>query len=200
MPNHPDYLRRLHQDSYQGIAYVHWTHTIEQRKSGWLTADFHQHFQSILTHSAFLYDLDIPCYCLMPDHFHLLAIGNNPTGSNQLNATRWIRKRINWLLSETQCDNRAPAFTLQKQAYDNVLREKDRQRDAFPNVCDYIRDNPRRAGLVSENADRSTWEFQGCVVPERPLLRWSDDSNTNFREEFWHVHYLKIDRNFKAQP
>jgi hypothetical protein len=46
-------LRRLPAEYYQGRAYVHWSMTIDERKTGWLIAPLCFKFREILTHTAF---------------------------------------------------------------------------------------------------------------------------------------------------
>lgn len=75
MNDRHDYLRRLPAEYYRGQAYVHWTMTIENRRTGWLTPIFYYKFQELLTHTAFRYGFCCPIFCLMPDHMHLLSVG-----------------------------------------------------------------------------------------------------------------------------
>ena len=70
-----DYLKRLPVEYYRGQAYVHWSMTMEHRKTGWLIPIFYYKFREILTHTMFRYGLCCPIYCCMPDHIHLLWIG-----------------------------------------------------------------------------------------------------------------------------
>ena len=71
----PDYLRRLSPEHYRGQAYVHWSMTMDDRKTGWLIPIFYYKFREILTHTVFRYALCCPIYCCMPDHIHLLWVG-----------------------------------------------------------------------------------------------------------------------------
>ena len=67
-----DYLRRLSPEFYRGQSYVHWSMTMDNRKTGWLIPIFYYKFREILTHPMFRYGLCCPIYCCMPDHLHLL--------------------------------------------------------------------------------------------------------------------------------
>jgi putative transposase len=93
-------------------------------------------------------------YVLMPDHIHLFcAPGTNPPES----LTRWIAY---W--------KRLVAFGVcgsfwQKNFWDTQLRRGD----SYSAKWDYVRNNPVRAGLVS---DPARWPYQG----EMNLLRWHD--------------------------
>jgi hypothetical protein len=61
--NRNDYLKRLAPEYYQGQSYVHWSMTIEDRKTGWLIPIFYYKFREILTHTLFRYGLCCPIYC-----------------------------------------------------------------------------------------------------------------------------------------
>ena len=71
-----DRLRRLEPQAYRGQACVHWSMAMHERKREWLTSLFHLEFREILTHTMFRYGLCCPIYCCMPDHIHLLCLGN----------------------------------------------------------------------------------------------------------------------------
>jgi len=97
----------------------------------------------------------------MPDHLHLIWVGACAE-SDQLKATRFLRRHVD--------------LTWQKQAHDHVLRESERERGAFSDACQYLRDNPLRAGLVSSAEE---WPFAGSMVPGFPDLDpWDSD-------QFW---------------
>src|SRR6266849_4014151 len=141
-----DHLKRLPGEYYRGQAFVHWSMTIEDRKTGWLVPIFYYKFREILTHTAFRYGLCCPIYCLMPDHMHLLWIGILPE-CDQRCATRFFRKQLNPILEKLGAH-------FQQQPYDHVLREEERERSAFESVFEYIARNPERAGVVPENGFR----------------------------------------------
>jgi len=171
-----DYLRRLPPEYYRGQAYVHWSMTIQDRKTGWLTPTFHCDFREILAHTMFRCGLCCPLYCCMTDHFHLLWMGISD-GADQRAAAKYFRKHLNAAL-------KASGACLQQQAYDHVLREDERQRVAFESAAEYIARNPERAGLVKEDCFRD-YPFTGCVVPGFPELRpWQED----YWDRFWRIY------------
>src|SRR5262245_10237704 len=118
-----DYLRRLPAAAYRGQAYVHWSMTIEDRKTGWLVPIFYYKFREILTHTAFRYGLACPIYCCMPDHLHLLWVGILDR-CDQRHAARYFRKQLNLVLEKL-------GVQLQNQPYDHVLRDEQREHSAF---------------------------------------------------------------------
>ncbi len=180
MTNEPDqphsYLRRLPPEYYRGRAYVHWSMTIDERKTGWLVPPLYCKFREILTHTAFRYGLACPIYCCMPDHLHLLWTGILET-CDQRNAARFFRRQMNVPMARL-------AVSLQKQAYDHVLRDDERQEAAFQAVAEYIARNPERAGLVPADGFRR-YGYTGCLVPGYPdLSPWQDD----YWDRFWRLY------------
>lgn len=171
-----DYLRRLPAAAYRGQAYVHWSMTMEDRKTGWLIPIFYYKFREILTHTAFRYGLCCPIYCCMPDHLHLLWIGITDECDQRL-AARFFRRQLNRVLEKL-------GVQLQTQPYDHVLREEERERDAFEIVAEYVARNPERAGLVSVDKYRD-YKFTGCLMPGYPELDlWQPD----YWDRFWRTY------------
>ena len=180
MSDEHEYLKRLPAEHYRGQAYVHWSMTIEDRKTGWLIPIFYYKFREILTHTAFRYGLCCPIYCLMPDHIHLLWLGILDTCDQRV-AARYFRKNVNLVLEKLDVQ-------LQLQGYDHVLREEERERSAFEDVAEYIARNPERAGLVKEEGFRD-YRYTDCLLPGYPELKlWQDD----FWDRFWRTYsYLR---------
>ena len=166
-----DYLRRLGPEAYQGTAFVHWSMTIADRKTGWLDAVHHASVRELLLHTLARYDLACPAFCLMPDHGHFLWLGVSPQ-ADQRKASPFFRRHWNRLLKAKGCE-------LQLQGFDHVLREEERERGAFGAVASYIMENPVRANLVT---DWRTYWYSGAVVVGRPEL---DPRADDFWERFW---------------
>lgn len=175
-----DYLRRLPPEHYRGQAYIHWSMTMENRKTGWLIPTFHHQFREILAHAMFRYGLCCPIYCCMPDHMHLLCIGISD-GADQRNAAKYLRKQLNPILVQL-------GARFQLQPYDHVLREEERERTAFENVVEYIARNPERKGLVGP-VRFCEYPFTGCLMPGYPELKlWEED----YWDRFWRIYsYLR---------
>ena len=108
-------------------------------------------------------------YCLMPDHLHLVWMGLR-ADSDQRNGMAFLRTHLEPKLSPRK---------FQHQAHDHVLKEKERQRNAFARVCHYILENAVRAELVKRPAD---WHFSGAIVPGYPTLHPLQD---DFWPRFW---------------
>jgi REP element-mobilizing transposase RayT len=152
-------LPRLAPEFYQGTAHVLWTCVVKERRQGWLDMAFHACFREILLHTCARYQLGCARYVLMPDHLHLLWVGAVPS-SDQLKAMKFLRRHL--------------PLDWQKQAHDHVLREEERERNAFAETCMYLRHNPVRANLVQSPND---WPFAGSLVPGFPDLDpWESDA------------------------
>lgn len=210
-------LPRLERAKYQNFAAVFWTHNLEPRATGWLDETLHREFREVLVHAGGKYHLFCPAYCLMPDHFHLIWLGLK-LGSDQLNATLFLRKQVNRLLAgEALVDRtnlpkhlRSPAckgganspakekmvpasqpwLRLQHQAHDHVLREEERKRNAFAKTCFYVLENPVRKKLVERAWD---WPFSGAVLPGYPSL-WP------FDEDFWPLFWKLYESEREPPP
>jgi putative transposase len=165
-------LPRLPRESYQGDAVVHWTLTVFDRATGWLNDGFHLKFREIMLHTASREGLFCPAYCLMPDHIHLIWIGLK-RDTDQRNGMTFLRTHLEPFLVP---------FKFQHQAYDHVLRDEERKRNAFARICFYILANPVRAGLMKET---EKWPFCGAIVPGYPALHPLDKS---FWPLFWKLY------------
>jgi REP element-mobilizing transposase RayT len=167
-------LKRLDASFYQGRAYVHWTLSLNNRETGWLNVRHHLALRAILFHTCARFYLTCPTYCLMPDHGHFLFVGLIDR-ANQLLAIEWMQREWNALLKPYQ---------LQDQAYDNVLRESDREQNAFSSIANYILQNPVRGGLIE---DWQSWAFSGAIFPGYSKL---DPRKFYFWTNYWNA-YLK---------
>ena len=180
MPDKHDYLRRLPREFYVGEAWVHWSLTIDQRTTGWLSPVFLFRFREILTHTCFRYRLACLVYCLMPDHIHMLWHGLSAE-SNQLNAMSFFRKRSNESL-------RKLGHQWQLQGYDRVLREEEVVQTELVGIVEYIARNPERAGLVPPDGF-GKYLYTGCLLPGYPELKLFQPDSW---DRIWRVlSYLK---------
>ncbi len=171
-----DHLRRLDRRFYQGLAWVHWTMTIEDRATGWLIPTFYYKFRELLTHTMFRYGLACPIYCVMPDHVHLIWLGVD-SHSDQLNAMKYFRKQLKPPLKKL-------GFSLHYQSYDHVLRDDERLDVAFIGLADYIMRNPERKGLVPIDGYRE-YKYSGSLIPGYPeLTPWELD----YWDRFWKIY------------
>lgn len=173
------HLPRLAPDFYRGRAFVHWTLTLENRATGWLTPAFHHTWELTLLHACARYSLACPAYVLMPDHAHLLWLGLDDKSSDQRLAIEFLRKHLRPLL--------APA-DWQRQSHDHVLTETEREHGAFQTVAHYLFENPGRAQLATRWQD---YPFLGCCVSGYPEF---DPRMSDFWERFWRCYNYAVEK------
>ncbi len=164
-------LPRLPRSSYLGIGATHWIFTLEARATGWLTPELHLKFREILTHAAARFGCAFPVYCVMPDHVHMMSWNLQESTDGYL-VVRFIRQHTAAALHP---------FRLQKQAYDHVLSETERQPDQFEIACHYILENPVRAELCERAGD---YPYSGSIVAGYPDLRVHAD---DYWDLFWRL-------------
>ena len=170
-------LKRLSPEFYQGKSYVHWSFTIQNRKTGWLTEQHHQALRTALLHWLVRYHQCCAVYCLMPDHAHFVFIGLNPH-ADQRPLIRAFSREWNQLLQPVR---------LARQAYDHVLREQDRANGGFPDLIHYVLQNPVRKDLAT---DWQKWPYSGALLPGYPNL---DLRSEYFWENFWKGYHQQAD-------
>ena len=176
-PNSHSHLPRLAPELYRGFAAVHWVMTIDGRRIGWLTTDFHLRCREALLHAMVKYHLLSPAYCLMPDHGHFVWMGINRSADLAL-AADFFRRHTTASLTP---------FRWQKEAYDHLLRDTERTRSALSDACRYVLENPVREGLVEGWED---YEFSGAVLPGYPDV---DPRRRDFHDVYWKIYTKKIE-------
>ncbi|MCA1809304.1 MAG: hypothetical protein LC725_07650 [Lentisphaerae bacterium] len=172
-------MKRLSKAWYCGHAFVHWNMTIVDRRTGWLTPEFHVAFREMQFHALARHGIMCLVYCLMPDHLHLLWAGLEQ-GSDQDLAARFFRRFVNRALPE--------GVELQRQPWDVVLREADRERGALTKTAFYIAENPVRKNLV---ADARDWVYRGAQAAGYPAL---DVCDADYGEKIWKIYDREVNR------
>ena len=99
---------------------------------------------------------ELPAYCFMPDHVHLLSVGRNPA-ADLLAFAKLARQR-----SAMAFSRRIGKRLWQQGFFERTLRNDE----AIETVAHYIEGNPVRAGLVTSVDE---WPFTGGVFP-RPTM------------------------------
>jgi hypothetical protein len=151
----------------------------------------------------------------MPDHLHLLWAGLSEE-SDQDKAAASFRKHVNRLLAreagagaeplpapgapgagsraapitETSGagSRAAPTFALQKQAWDVVLRERDREGGAIERLLFYITESPVRGKRAAAACD---WTFAVSQAAGYPDLDWRDK---DFTARLWKIYETEARR------
>lgn len=182
------HLPRLEHGAYCGQAHVHWTYTIESRRTGWVSPVFYYKFRELLTHTAFRYSIACPIFTLMPDHLHMIWIGIDDE-SDQVKASRYFRKQLRIPLGKL-------GFDFQHQPHDRVLRENEKRESDFHGLVEYIARNPERAGLVTTDGYQN-YPYTNCLIPGYPELTiWQSD----FWPRFWRSYsFLCKNGHFRSR-
>ena len=108
--------------------------------------------------------------------------------SDQCNAMKYWRKHMREVLKKI-------GFDFQHQPYDHVLREDERQEQAFENLVEYIARNPERKGLVPIDQFKA-YKYSGSLMPGYPEL---DFRQANYWQRFWRC-YSYLGKNGLFRP
>jgi putative transposase len=122
-----------------------------------------------LLHISTEQGFEIPAYCFMPDHVHVLATGTSDDSDLRQFVTRWKQ--------QTGYEHRQSANTRLWQGgfYGHVLRAEDDR----ATVIRYLLENPIRAGLVRNLRQYPHWGSGLCSRVE--LIEILYDRNERVR-------------------
>jgi putative transposase len=162
---------RLYPAKYVGQASYFVTLCCEERRHVFSNAASAMRLIEITRGHAGAYRFAVHAYCVMPDHFHLLAVGLEPA-SDLLGFVKNVKQT-----SSREYLKKSGQQLWQKKFYDRILRE----RDNFDGVAAYIWMNPVRKGLC---ADARDYPFSGSFVVDwkkivRPLESWMPEWKRN---------------------
>lgn len=106
--------------------------------------------------SASTHHVEVTAYCVMPDHVHLLIVGQSPAAQLTAFVSAW-KQRTGYAFARSHRGTRL----WQPSYFDRVLRENE----ATEVVARYIVENPVRAGLASRLGEYPhawcKWPLQG---------------------------------------
>jgi REP element-mobilizing transposase RayT len=173
-------MKRLAPEWYRGLTFVFWTYTIQDRRTGWLDEMWHARFREVQLHTLARYRLMCLSYCVMPDHLHLLWAGLAPDSDQDAAASFFHKYSGRTLIPR--------GVAWQKQAWDVVLRERDRERGALTSTAFYIAENPVRKNLVAHTAD---WTWSGAQAAGYPDLDWR---MPDYHVRMWKIYETEIRR------
>jgi REP-associated tyrosine transposase len=134
--------------TYSDCPVYYLTIVAYDRKPIVANADMHSAFREFADKAA-NYGVAVGRYVLMPDHIHLFAA----FGPEAIPLSKWIKSLKNYL-SKTLRLRGCPSPHFQKGFFDHLLRSDE----SYDQKWEYVRNNPVRAGLVSQPDD---WNFQG---------------------------------------
>ena len=92
----------------------------------------------------------VPLYCLMPDHLHVMFLGQNDQSRPKLAMDRFKYEFGNWI------EEFHPDLDVQKDYYDHIVRRSE----GWERQARYIALNPVRKGIATEIFD---WPFIGSI-------------------------------------
>jgi REP-associated tyrosine transposase len=130
---------RLQAFSYVGPHRYFLTFCTADRHRAFTDAQIVDLVRSQILRATETHDFEIPAYCFMPDHLHLLAHGTRETSD----MTKFVHAAKQ--LSGHAYHARTGKRLWQPSYFEHVLREED---DTW-GVAAYIVGNPLRAGLVT---------------------------------------------------
>jgi REP element-mobilizing transposase RayT len=107
-------------------------------------------FENILKSEVERLFCNIPVYCYMPDHQHLIVSGID-SEADTLSLIRRYKQKTGYWLSQQQINCR-----WQKGFFDHIIRKDE----GLIDVAKYILDNPVRKGLVEHWQD---YPFKGAI-------------------------------------
>ncbi len=157
----PEFRRkniRLPATQYHGQQWYFLTMVLEGRKERFLASPLVTESLSILTEHAQACLFDIPAYCFMPDHLHILT---NATREDcrLLNFADGFKQRSAYVFKRHTGER-----LWQKKFHDHILRKDER----WESIACYIWQNPVRKGLCGRAED---WPYSGSLTMDwRRLL------------------------------
>ena len=145
MPNRPPRLDRVFQGYDQPLYFV--TFNTHKRRKLLANADVDAALIRF-AHAGEMRGIGLGRYVIMPDHVHLFVRGNLDFSLKQ-----WVR------MLKRDLSSAIPVMPPHWQSgfFDHVIRHSE----SYAEKWEYVRQNPVRAGLVT-NAD--DWRWQGEIV------------------------------------
>ena len=149
MPRLPDF-------SYVGEYEYSLTRCTFKRHRWFTTASLVDTACAQLLHVATEKRFEVPAYCFMPDHVHVIATGKSADSNLRAFINAW-KQKTGFAHRQATC-----ARLWQGGYFDHVLRaEEDRAA-----VIRYLLENPIRAGLVQELRQYPYWGSGLCSRDE----------------------------------
>jgi|SRR5205085_2110548 len=146
MAERPPRLARIF-DCYEPPLYFV-TFNADKRRNVLANSEIHERFK-IFASIGESRGIGVGRYVLMPDHVHLFV-----RGSPDFVLAQWVRLLKRDLSKAVAID--PPHW--QKGFFDHLIRNSE----SYSQKWEYVRQNPVRAGLVS---DVEAWPYQGELIP-----------------------------------
>jgi putative transposase len=158
---------RLHRVSYKGQSWYFVTLCCAGKRPVFANAKNAAWLVDILRKQSCAYRFAVQAYCVMPDHFHVLVSGLDPTSS----LLAFIKNLK--LTTSREYQRNFGEVLWQKKFYDHILRPQDNA----AGVAGYIWMNPVRKGLCR---DPRQYPYSGSFVLDwkkaiSPVESWVPD-------------------------
>jgi putative transposase len=141
---------RLFREAYLGRRSVAFTACVEGRRRIFNDPDIMSAFVPLLGNAADRFDCAVPIYTFMPEHMHVLMIGQSET-SDLKGAMDRFKSLSGWWFYRHRPDTR-----WQTGYWDHIVRDFE----GWRSQARYIAGNPCRAGLCN---DVFEWPHTGCI-------------------------------------
>ena len=115
------------------------------------TKNVHDSFVAFGLRAAQSRNIAVGRYVIMPDHVHLFVCGDL-----HFHLGKWI-KALKQALGKSISSGMRHDSIWQAGFFDHILRSNE----SMAQKWDYIKENPVRAGLMTNSAD---WSYQGEIV------------------------------------
>ena len=142
---------RLPRSSYIGPQWYFLTTCTLDRSPRFQDGKLVAEALGFLVEEARTHGFDIPAYCFMPDHLHLLTNGTHPA-ADCLKFVKTFKQRSSFAFKQ-----RSQKRLWQDRPYDHILRPDE----SWEAVAFYIWMNPVRKGLCERPED---WPFSGSLT------------------------------------
>ena len=142
---------RLEKEFYEGEKTVSFTLCIKDRREVFLNDNLFNVFSDFLLESIKKFDVNAMIYLFMPDHAHIILMGESKN-SDVIASMNLFKQKSGFWFYENKKSTR-----WQKDYYDHIIRnDKDLKKQIY-----YILNNPVRKGLVDNWKD---YKFKGSTV------------------------------------
>ncbi len=155
---------RLPESAYRGKKCVAITAVEIQRRPILSNDQIHNAVRDCLSSACSRFNCLVPIYCIMPDHLHVLILGEA-----EASEPKKAIERFKWEIGSWFVNHQNPA-RFQKDFYDHIVRRSE----GWESQARYIALNPVRRQLVM---DIVSWPYTGSIgfdLEEFLLESWWD--------------------------
>jgi REP element-mobilizing transposase RayT len=149
-------MARIPRGELPGYGFFHLTSRGVDRCLIFRDADDYRLFVLLLRSAMRREGLRVHAYCCMPNHYHAVVEGPMEAISRALHRLNGIHAR------EFNARHGRSGHLLQERFHSEVIETDEH----FLNACEYVWNNPVRAGLCSS---RREWPWSGVLLRRTPI-------------------------------